>query len=192
VSGETPFGELVAAAGAGDGEAFRQLWLRYAGGVAAFARARGAEEPDELTSDVFVAVFRRIGEFVGDEAAFRGLLFTVARRRLVDDSRRRSRRVRTTPWRPESDDRRAESAEEVVMHERSRAAALDLVGSLTVDQREVLVLRIFGDLPIEQVATILRKRPGAVKALQRRGFDALRRNFQVTDERLEQERRHGR
>jgi RNA polymerase sigma-70 factor (ECF subfamily) len=160
--------------------------------VAAFARARGAEEPDELTSDVFVAVFRRIGEFVGDEAAFRGFLFTIARRRLVDESRRRSRRVRTTPWRPETDDRRAVSAEEVVMDHRSRTAALDLVGGLTLDQRDVLVLRIFGELPLEQVATILGKRPGAVKALQRRGLDALRRNFQTANDRLEQERGQGR
>jgi RNA polymerase sigma-70 factor (ECF subfamily) len=187
-----PFAELLEAARGGDGEAFRQLWLRYARGVAAFARARGAEEPDELTSDVFVAVFRRIGEFVGDEAAFRGFLFTVARRRLVDEARRRSRRVPTATWLPGSDDRRVASAEQVVMDQRSQAEARDLVEGLTLDQRDVLVLRIFGELPLEQVAEILGKRPGAVKALQRRGLDALRRNFQAAGGRTDKERGQGR
>ena len=37
------------------------------------------------------------------------------------------------------------------------------------------MLRIFGDLTIEQISDILGKRVGAVKALQRRGLESLRR-----------------
>jgi RNA polymerase sigma-70 factor (ECF subfamily) len=173
----TPFGDLLEAASGGDGEAFRELWHRYSRGVAAFARSRGADEPDEITSDVFVAAFRSIGEFVGDEAAFRGFLYTVARRRLVDDVRRRSRRVPTLPWHSGADDRRVASAEEIVIGLGSDTATRDLLEGLTLDQRDVLVLRIFGELPLEQVAEILGKRLGAVKALQHRGLNALRRNY---------------
>ncbi|MCW2767281.1 MAG: sigma-70 region 4 domain protein [Nocardioides sp.] len=185
----TPFGDLLEAARNGDGEAFRELWQRYARGVAAFCRSRGAEEPDEVTSDVFVSVFRRIGEFAGDEAAFRGFLFTVARRRLVDDVRRRGRRVPTSPWNSAADDRRVASAEDVVIGRRSDTAARDLLDGLTLDQRDVLVLRIFGELPLEQVAQILGKRLGAVKALQHRGLDSLRRNLRDHNEHTEHEGR---
>ncbi len=37
------------------------------------------------------------------------------------------------------------------------------------------MLRIFGDLTIDQIAQVLGKREGAVKALQRRGLESLRR-----------------
>jgi RNA polymerase sigma-70 factor (ECF subfamily) len=84
------------------------------------------------------------------------------------------------------------SAEQVVMDQRSQAEARDLVEGLTLDQRDVLVLRIFGELPLEQVAEILGKRPGAVKALQRRGLDALRRNFQAAGGRTDKDRGQGR
>jgi RNA polymerase sigma-70 factor (ECF subfamily) len=43
---------------------------------------------------------------------------------------------------------------------------------LVPDQREVLLLRILGDLTVEQVAGLVGKSPGAVKALQRRGLAA--------------------
>ncbi|MGK2853588.1 MAG: RNA polymerase sigma factor [Microbacteriaceae bacterium] len=37
-----------------------------------------------------------------------------------------------------------------------------------------MVLRVIADLTVEQIAVVLGKRPGAVKALQRRALDALR------------------
>jgi RNA polymerase sigma-70 factor (ECF subfamily) len=46
---------------------------------------------------------------------------------------------------------------------------------LVPDQRDVLLLRLVGDLSIEQVAGALGKSPGAVKALQRRGLLATTR-----------------
>ena len=59
-----------------------------------------------------------------------------------------------------------------------RALAEDRVRSvldlLTPDQRDVLLLRILGGLTIEEVATVVRKKPGAVKALQARGIAAIR------------------
>ena len=50
--------------------------------------------------------------------------------------------------------------------------------SLSADQREVLLLRIVGDLSIEQVARAVGKRPGAIKQLQRRALAAIRRELE--------------
>ena len=52
-----------------------------------------------------------------------------------------------------------------------------MLGTLSEDQREVLLLRVVGDLSIEEVAKAIGKRPGAVKALQRRGLAAIRREL---------------
>jgi RNA polymerase sigma-70 factor (ECF subfamily) len=54
----------------------------------------------------------------------------------------------------------------------------ELLLSLTPDQREVLLLRVFGDLSIDQIAIVVGKRPGAVKALQHRALATLRKILQ--------------
>jgi RNA polymerase sigma-70 factor (ECF subfamily) len=47
------------------------------------------------------------------------------------------------------------------------------VRRLSPDQQDVLLLRLFGELTVDEVARALGKGRGAVKALQRRGLGAL-------------------
>ena len=159
----------------GDQAALGVLWRRLSPAVHGFLRARGAADPDALTNEVFLGAFAALPEFVGDVAQFRGLLFTIAQRRLVDEFRRRSRRPAEVAWDVELDDLPGPSAEDTVMSGQDEAGARALLDDLPPDQREVLMLRIFGDLTVDQVAAALGKTPGAVKALQRRGLDNLRR-----------------
>jgi RNA polymerase sigma-70 factor (ECF subfamily) len=51
------------------------------------------------------------------------------------------------------------------------------LATLTPDQREVILLRILGGFTIDEVAAVVRKRPGAVKALQARALERLRRSI---------------
>lgn len=64
-------------------------------------------------------------------------------------------------------------------------SALHLISRLTPEQRDVLALRIVADLAVDEVARIVGKQPGAVKALQRRGLAALRRILGEQDVPLE-------
>ena len=52
-----------------------------------------------------------------------------------------------------------------------------VLGTLSDDQRAVLLLRVIGDLSVEDVAKAVGKRPGAVKALQRRGLASIKREL---------------
>ena len=52
---------------------------------------------------------------------------------------------------------------------------IDALATLSADQREVVVLRFVADLPLEAVAKITGRKVGAVKALQHRGLENLRR-----------------
>jgi RNA polymerase sigma-70 factor (ECF subfamily) len=52
-------------------------------------------------------------------------------------------------------------------------AALALVATLPPDQAEVILLRVLAGLDVTQVASILGKRPGAVRVLQHRGLRRL-------------------
>ncbi|HEY0948591.1 sigma-70 family RNA polymerase sigma factor [Nocardioides sp.] len=171
------FQDLLHDARLGEGTAFAELWSRHAARVAAFVRGRGGIDVEEITSDVFVAAFESIGRFEGDEAGFVALLLTIARRRVVDEQRRRSRRVPVASWAAEDDTRTVRSVEEDVL---ARAAATDLarhLDRLTPEQREVVTLRLLADLSLEQTAQVMGKRVGTVKSLQRRALDSLRRSL---------------
>ena len=55
---------------------------------------------------------------------------------------------------------------------------MTLLAGLTEEQREVLSLRVVADLTVEQVAEVVGRSAGAVKALQRRALATLRRQIE--------------
>ena len=169
-----PFETVLAAAQSGAKWATTTLWREYAPGVVGFARGRGSRDPEDLASDVFLTVFEQLPTFSGSEVQFRTYLFSIAYRRLVDELRQRGRRGETVPFTPEHDTRSEPSAEDAATERLADSSVLSVLDSLPVDQRNVMVLRIVADLTVEQIAEVLGKRPGAVKALQRRALEALR------------------
>jgi len=175
--GADAFSAVLLAAQVGASWACTNLWVDHAPAVTAFLRARGSHEPEDLTSEVFLTVFDQLERFRGGESEFRAFVFTIAYRRLVDELRTRSRRGHHTEWNDESDARRSPSAEQEAVGNMSDDSTRALLDELPPDQRNVMVLRIIADLTVEQIAEILGKRPGAVKALQRRALDALRKKF---------------
>jgi RNA polymerase sigma-70 factor (ECF subfamily) len=62
----------------------------------------------------------------------------------------------------------------------ARDSVRNLLNVLSPDQRDVVLLRIIADLSVEEVARMLDKREGAIKALQHRALAALRRHFERT------------
>lgn len=171
------FETVLAAARHGANWACTTIWMTYAPAVSAFLTARGSRAPEDLTSEVFLAVFERLGTFVGGEPELRSFVFSIAYRRLVDELRMRSRRGETEPWTAELDPRRSPSAESEAIDRIGEEGVLTLLDALSGDQRDVMVLRSVSDLTVEQVAAVLGKRIGAVKALQRRALENLRRNL---------------
>jgi RNA polymerase sigma-70 factor (ECF subfamily) len=171
------FDNVLFAARGGAQWAWERIYAELAPGVRALLRANGAAEPEDLLSEVFLQVVRGLDGFSGGEAAFRGWVFTIAHRRMVDDVRRRVRRP-STPVEPGAvaempgGDVEAE-AMATLDAERVRAA----IDELPRDQRAVLLLRILGDLTVEQVAVAVDKTPAAVKALQRRALRRMERAY---------------
>lgn len=170
----------VRAAVARDGDAFGRLWAALSPSVAAYFRAHAVDEADDLTSEVFLAAFRALSPGTESFAQFKGLVFRIAHRRYVDWVRRSVRRRGSVPYEPALDERCAASAEECVAELLGRERALALLELLTPDQREVITLRVFGDLSLQQTAEVLGRDVGTVKSLQHRGLARLRR--QVDEE----------
>ncbi len=152
----------------------RGLYADLSGPILGYLRTRGAAEPEDLLGEVFVQVARNTAAFVGDYPAFRSWVFTVAHHRLVDERRYRSRRPVEPGDIPETA-RGLGDTEAEALNGLATAEVIALLDTLTPEQRDVLLLRIVGDLSVEDVARIVGRRSGAVKALQRRGLETLRR-----------------
>lgn len=155
--------------------AVEAVYLRYAPAVTAFLRARVGGDADlaaDLTGDAFEAVLRALPTYRGGPEAFAGWLFTLVRRDLLDHRRRRDRRpellvedITLVSAEPIGED----VADEVVRRDdalRVRAA----LAELTVEQREVLVLRTVAGLSGAEVAAATGRTTGAVKAMQHRAL----------------------
>lgn len=167
-----PFQSVVEAAAGGSAEAFEELFQRYSGRVRVFADVRGSADPEAVSNDVMLKVFRNLHSFSGDERAFTRWVFAITRNTVIDAHRMRSRRPNlVTAIVPEAPSR---SAEEVVVEQLAGSEITHLLECLTLDQREVVSLRILEDLSVADVAQIVGRSETAVKGLQRRGLAAMR------------------
>ena len=166
--------EHLAAAAAGDTEALREIYDRLSSAVHGYLKARGVRDPDDVTSEVFLAVFTRLDTVTGGIAGLRTLTFSVAHARLVDDIRRRDRRPDEMPYEPEVDVRVSDSAETVALADMQTSTVTAVLARLPDDYREVLLLRVLADLSVDQTAAVMQRSTGSVKQLQRRALIALR------------------
>ena len=174
--------DVLPAAQAGQPWALRVLYDELAPRVHGYLRSRGAAEAEDLTSEVFLAVFPRLGTVTGGAAGLRTLVFSVAHARLVDELRRRSRREPAVEFDAHRHDSVAPSSEDEALASIATDEVRALLARLPDDQRNVLLLRVVADLSLEQVAQAIGRTPGAVKQLQRRGLLTLR--LQISEGRV--------
>ncbi len=168
------FDRTLAAARGGEAWACARIYEDLKASVMGYARLRGAADPDDVTSEVFLCVFRDLDHFDGDEGDFRAWVFTIAYRRVLDAWRNRSRRPRPARLGAEVDVEGGDTQDEALAG-LGLAEIQRLLERLTPEQRDVLLLRVVANMPLKQVAEVMGRSEGAVKALQHRALGALRR-----------------
>jgi RNA polymerase sigma-70 factor (ECF subfamily) len=171
---ETSYDSRIEAAKDGAEWAWAAIYEELSGPVTGYLRNRGAADPEDLSSEVFLQVARDIHRFDGDETKFRSWVFVIAHRRLIDERRFLARRPDEIDNLGDGIDFAGGDVEEEVMAHLSDAKLQEILETLTEDQRHVLALRIIGDLTLEETALVLHKRVSAIKALQRRALGAVK------------------
>ncbi len=172
------FQALLAAARTGAEWAWAAIYREYSPAVLRYLSGRGAREPEDSLGEVFVQVVRGIPGFDGTERDFRTWVFMIAHNRLVDEWRRAGRdRVDYV-----HDDLLTAAGgsgdiEDDAMRRMADDRTMAVLRRLTPAQRDVLFLRLFARLTVEEVAVVVGRRPGAVKALQSRALATIRREM---------------
>jgi len=154
---------IVAAARAGDREAFERLHERYARMVHAILLARvPAGEAEDLTQDVFVTALRALGK-LRDTGAFGGWIARIARNRAVDFHRRK-KRVETLP----------DEVHGRTSHAIEAREALGAIQALPEAYRETLLMRLVEGMKGPEIAAGTGMTPGSVRVNLHRGMKMLR------------------
>jgi RNA polymerase sigma-70 factor, ECF subfamily len=168
------FPAVLAAAQHGSETAFAALWRDGNPVLLRYLRALTPDAADDVAAETWVQVCRGLRGFRGNEQAWRSWLFTVARRRALDESRRLSRHPVTPladlPYHLEP---RAADAGEVALENLATEAVEQAIRTLPPLQADVILLRVVAGLDNETVARIVGRSPGAVRVAAHRGLRRL-------------------
>ena len=185
-------GDLVAAR-LREPAAVTRIYTAYAPALFRFFMASVGDRhlAEDLTGNTVVSAIESLPTFRGPVEALGGWLFQIARHDLYDH-RRRQRRSRTESL----DDNLKEVAasegavdpEDLAITRLEGGRVLRALQELSPDQREVLLLRMAAGLTAPEVAAMLGKTTGSVKALQHRGLNSLARVLGLRSLRETQER----
>jgi RNA polymerase sigma-70 factor, ECF subfamily len=168
------FEAVLTAAQEGSGEAFSRLWRDGNPALLRYLRVMVPWAADDVAADTWVHVVRGLTAFRGDERAWRGWLFTTARRRAIDERRRRMRRP-VAPLAEVASERLpvSEDAADVAIEHLATRSVMALVAGLPPLQAEVILLRVVAGLDNETVARLTGRSPGAVRVAAHRGLRRL-------------------
>jgi RNA polymerase sigma factor (sigma-70 family) len=155
---------LVAGVRAGDDTAFEAIYDRYSQGLLAFCRHMLAsrDEAEDALQHSFGAAYRRLRDSDSD-VELRPWLYTIARNRCL--SLLRARRSEISLDAAPAYGARTDGLADEVQRRSDLRELLEDVQRLPRDQRAALVLLELGDLPHEEIATVLGVRREKVKAL---------------------------
>jgi RNA polymerase sigma-70 factor, ECF subfamily len=143
-----------------------------------YHRVGSADLAEDLTGQVFMRMLEAVRTGRGWRSSFSGWLYRIAHNLVIDHYRRKGRAAfvdldDAAPVQAVTGDP-VHSTEAQFERERLRAA----LAELTEEQAQVITLRFLEDLSIAEVAEIMDKTEGAVKALQYRAVINLRRVMQ--------------
>jgi RNA polymerase sigma-70 factor (ECF subfamily) len=169
---------LIHLAQQGDARACAALYDRHYDAVYRYCyyRVNDVHLAEDLTSEVFVRMVEKLDTFRLRGRPFLAWLYTIARN-LVTDAHRQNGQASHLAL----DEASAVSVdgEKILMQGADRRLRADCLAKalqhLTEEQRQVILLKFVEDCNNAQVARILSRSEGAIKALQHRALGALRR-----------------
>ena len=169
----------VQSARSGDEWAIASLFRAMQPQLLRYLAHHAPDVADDLASETWLSAARLLSEFEGSAQDFRAVLFTIARRRVVDHYRKQGRRPKLTTIDDTADRPGPDDVAQTVVGGLSAQQAIDaLTEMLPPDQAEVVLLRIVADLSVEAVSRIMGRSPGSVRVLQHRALRRLAKNFQ--------------
>ncbi len=130
------------------------------------------EEAEDIAGEVFLRALKSLKSYKEQGIPMQGWLFRIAHNLTVDYIRKANKR-RTVPMDSvilTSEDNPVDATEKNIEFERVTEA----MKQLTIEQREVINLRFFGELTSKEAGDVLSKSDSAVREMQRAAIEKIR------------------
>jgi RNA polymerase sigma-70 factor (ECF subfamily) len=166
--------DLIRRARAADPEALSAIYEHYGPAIYRYIyfRVGDAELARDLHSEVFVRMLEGIDRYEDRGWSISAWLYRIAYARTIDALRRKERhsQVNLEPW-----DLSGDGPDTALDEQLSRAALRRAFPRLCPNQRRVLMLRYVYGLSLDETARQMGRSVGAIKSLQHRAIENLRR-----------------
>lgn len=159
----------------GNQAAFTQLYDIYFDRIYRYiyVRLRRQDEAQDLTQEVFIKALKAIESYKVGKTPFAAWLFRIAHNQVIDHVRKYKKGIEMSL--DEAPPSVGAEDPVAIIEQRFEVAELNAaIMALSPAQQEVISLRFIAELPIADVARILSKSEGTVKALQFNATISLR------------------
>jgi RNA polymerase sigma-70 factor (ECF subfamily) len=165
---------IIRRAQALDSGALAELYNRHFDGIYRylFTRTHHQADAEDLTEQVFLKMVDSIHRYRPRGVAFSSWLYRIAHNLLVDRYRRAGREAVELTDRVRDGRPHADPATLVQNHEERREL-LAAVQRLTPEQQQVITMRFIDNLEVDEIARLMRRRPGAIHSMQHRALASL-------------------
>lgn len=168
---------LIASSIAGDEEAFGKLYDKYVNDIYRFVvmRVRSSQEAQDLASETFLKAWQYVSTQKKQIDDFRALLYRIARNLVIDHYRSSKNEsqgfeegqleniIDTSP-----------SLQASAEHKDDMALVFKVIGQLSKDDSDVIILRYIEDLSIKEIAEIQGKKSGTVRVALHRAVKRVK------------------
>jgi RNA polymerase sigma factor (sigma-70 family) len=165
---------------AGDPAAIDECLQRYGGLVWSLARRFSSNftDAEDAVQEIFIEIWRKAANFDASVASEATYITMIARHRLIDQYRKRKRRIETAPFGDEQTVASAQQQEHVEIHEEAERAR-ELMQRLKPEERRILELSINDGMSQSEISEVTNIPLGTVKTHARRGLIRLRELLQA-------------
>jgi len=170
--------QLIKSAVGGDSSAFGSLYDRYQPAIYRFivVKVGSREEAEDITHHVFLSAWQKVSTYKHRGHPFSSWLYQIARNLVIDHYRAKKDDISLDKLDPDSSIIPA-----VAQLDLSVKLQLDKVhraiAELKAEHQDVIILRFVEDLPLKEVAAILKKSEGAIKLAQHRAIKELKKKL---------------
>ena len=161
----------------GDSSAFGKLYDHYQPMIYRFVLVKVGrrEEAEDITHQVFLQAWQNIRTYRHRGYPFGSWLYRIARNRVIDHYR--SRKDDVSLEAADTQDVSHQISQPDVSLQMDMERVMAAVRSLKPEYQDVIILRFIEDLSVRETAGAMRKTEGAVKLIQHRAIEELKKKI---------------
>lgn len=157
----------------GDRDAFGKLYLKYLDAIYRYVYFRVGQEKtvaEDISEEVFFKAWEHIGSFKEHKGTLKAWLYMIAKNAVTDHFRNNKSMANIEEVVISAN----ENIEETVEYNDQVNTLMSHLNLLTDDQRQVLTMKYIEEMSNEEIAQILDKNEDAIRAVQHRALQKLK------------------